>query len=231
MSLALGESGEHYFRARGKRVRVGVCDYGVGNLRSVERALLRAGADVIISADPGALEASDGLVLPGVGAFVAAAEQLRRHAMDRFTVEFAASGRPLLGVCLGFQLLFDHSDEGSGGTGLGLIPGRVTVVDARGLKLPQIGWNQIRQLRTTALLDGVADGAYVYFVHSYGAVPDHADDVVAVTEYGSTLVAAVQRDSVMGTQFHPEKSGTAGLQLYANFVALCGAGRTSAVAG
>ena len=211
--------------------RVGVCDYGVGNLHSVERALQRAGAQPVISDDPAELEACDGLVLPGVGAFVAAAEQLRRTGMDRFAIGFAASGRPLLGVCLGYQLLFDHSDEGAGGDGLGLIGGQVTRVDASGLKLPQIGWNEIRCVRESALLDGVSDGAYVYFVHSFGALPADDADVVAVTDYGSTMVAAVQRGTVMGTQFHPEKSGATGLRLYANFVALCRAPRVSAVAG
>lgn len=231
MSRALDSSAEYQVGPRDRRVHIGVCDYGVGNMRSVERALLRADADVVIGAEPGALEACDGLVLPGVGAFVAAADQLRRHGMDRFILDFAASGRPLLGVCLGFQLLFDHSDEGAGAAGLGLIPGRVTVVDSRGLKLPQIGWNQIRHVRRTAFLEGVDDGAYVYFVHSYGAVPDDSRDVAAETEYGSTLVAAVQRDSVMGTQFHPEKSGSTGLRLYANFVAMCASWRAAAVAG
>lgn len=210
--------------------RIGVCDYGVGNLHSVERALVRAGAEPVISGVPAELESCDGLVLPGVGAFVAAAEQLGRTGMDRFTLEFVRSGRPLLGVCLGYQLLFEHSDEGAGADGLGLIAGQVTRVDARGLKLPQIGWNQIRRVRDTPLLDGVPDGTYVYFVHSYGATPDDEADAVAVTDYGATMVAAVQRGGVMGTQFHPEKSGAAGLRLYLNFVALCAASRASAVA-
>ncbi|HEX6538083.1 MAG TPA: imidazole glycerol phosphate synthase subunit HisH [Candidatus Dormibacteraeota bacterium] len=210
--------------------RIGVCDYGVGNLHSVERALVRAGAEPVISGVPAELESCDGLVLPGVGAFVAAAEQLRRTGMDRFTLELVRSGRPLLGVCLGYQLLFEHSDEGAGADGLGLIAGQVTRVDARGLKLPQIGWNQIRRVRDTPLLDGVPDGTYVYFVHSYGATPDDEADAVAVTDYGATMVAAVQRGGVMGTQFHPEKSGAAGLRLYFNFVALCAASRASAVA-
>ena len=211
-------------------VRIGVCDYGVGNLRSVERALLGAGAEPVISDDPAALAACDGLVLPGVGAFVAAAEQLRRRGMDRCALGFAGSGRPLLGVCLGHQLLFDDSDEGAGAAGLGLIPGRVTRIEAPGLKIPQIGWNRIRRERESALLDGVPDGSYMYFVHSYAGTPASADDTVAVTEYGSTIAAVVQRGNVMGTQFHPEKSGACGLRIYANFVALCTARSTSAVA-
>ena len=210
--------------------RVGVCDYGVGNLRSVERALLRAGAQPVISDDPGALASCDGLVLPGVGAFVAAAEQLRSRGMDRCALDFAESGRPLLGVCLGHQLLFDDSDEGAGARGLGLIPGRVTRIEAPGLKIPQIGWNDIRRVHDTALLDGVPDGSFMYFVHSYAGTPADADDTMAVTEYGSTIAAVVQRGSVMGTQFHPEKSGACGLRIYANFVALCTAGSATAVA-
>lgn len=211
-------------------IRVGVCDYGVGNLRSVERALLRAGAQPLISEDPDALAACDGLVLPGVGAFVAAAEQLRRRGMDRCALAFAESGRPLLGVCLGHQLLFDGSDEGAGARGLGLIRGRVTRIAAPGLKIPQIGWNQVRRVRETSLLDGVPDGSYMYFVHSYAGTPAADDDTVAVTEYGSTIAAVVQHGSVMGTQFHPEKSGACGLRIYENFVALCTAGNASAVA-
>lgn len=212
-------------------VRVGVCDYGVGNLRSVERALLRAGAQPLISDDAEALAACDGLVLPGVGAFVAAAEQLRSRGMDRCALAFAESGRPLLGVCLGHQLLFDDSDEGAGARGLGVIPGRVTRIEAPGLKIPQIGWNQIRRTHESALLDGVPDGSYMYFVHSYAGTPADDADTVAVTDYGSTIAAVVQRGSVMGTQFHPEKSGACGLRIYENFVALCTAGSASAVAG
>lgn len=213
------------------RLRIGVCDYGVGNLRSVERALMRAEAEPVISDDPAVLVSCDGLVLPGVGAFVAAAEQLRRRGLDRCALDVAASGRPLLGVCLGYQLLFEHSDEGSGADGLGLIPGAVTRIEAPGLKVPQIGWNRLHMLRDTPLLEGIAECAYVYFVHSYGASPADAADTVATTEYGSTLAAVVQRGNVMGTQFHPEKSGATGLRLYGNFVALCASQRTPAAAG
>jgi len=211
-------------------VRIGVCDYGVGNLRSVERAVLRAGAQPLIAGDAEVLAACDGLVLPGVGAFVAAAEQLRSRGLDRVALEYAQSGRPLLGVCLGHQLLFDASDEGAGARGLGLIPGRVTRIGAPRLKIPQIGWNQIRRERESRLLDGVPDGTYMYFVHSYAGTPADVADTVAVTEYGSTIAAVVQHGSVMGTQFHPEKSGACGLRIYENFVALCTARSTSAVA-
>lgn len=216
---------------RETRARVGVCDYGVGNLRSVERALQRAGAEPVISDDAHVLASCDGLVLPGVGAFTAAAEQLHRRGMDRCALDIAAAGRPLLGVCLGHQLLFEASDEGKGGAGLGLIPGTVTRIDAPGLKVPHIGWNRLSVGRPIPLLDGVSDGSYVYFVHSYAGTPADDADIVATTEYGVTLAAVVQHANVMGTQFHPEKSGVSGLRLYANFVALCAAQRAPAVAG
>jgi glutamine amidotransferase len=203
--------------------RVGVCDYGVGNLRSVERALFVAGADPVISGDPTAILACDGVILPGVGAFSVAAAALRDTGLGDAVREMARRERPVLGVCLGHQLLFESSDEGHGGDGLALLRGRVVKLSSsRGLKVPHMGWNTIATMRTSSLLDGVASGSYMYFVHSYAAVPDPAD-TVAVTEYGEVLAAAVERGAVMGTQFHPEKSGASGLRVYANFVSLCAA--------
>ncbi len=203
--------------------RVGVCDYGVGNLRSVERALQVAGAEPVISADPGTILACDGVVLPGVGAFSVAARALSDTGLGHAVRELARRDRPVLGVCLGHQLLFDGSDEGHGGEGLALLRGHVVELSpSGGLKVPHMGWNTITTLRESALLDGVASGAYMYFVHSYAAVSEPGD-TVAVTAYGDDLVAAVERGSVMGTQFHPEKSGAAGLRVYANFVSMCAA--------
>lgn len=204
-------------------VRVGVCDYGVGNLRSVERALAVAGAATVLSEDPALLAECDGLVLPGVGAFAVATDALADRGMDAMVVEMAQRGRPILGVCLGFQLLFDESDEGEGGAGLGILPGRVRRIEGSRGKVPQIGWNRLAATRPSLLLEGIADGEFVYFVHSYAALADQRSDVIATTDYGGELVAAVERDNVYGTQFHPEKSGTAGLRLYANFVTLCAA--------
>jgi glutamine amidotransferase len=202
--------------------RVGVCDYGVGNLRSVERALRVAGADPVISGDPNTIVACDGVVLPGVGAFSVAAAALWETGLGPAVRELARRERPVLGVCLGHQLLFEGSDEGSG-EGLGLLCGRVVELSrVDGLKVPHMGWNTIAMVRPSTLLEGIASGAYMYFVHSYAAVPDR-DDTVAITTYGNTLAAAVERGTVMGTQFHPEKSGPPGVQVYANFVTLCAA--------
>jgi len=201
--------------------RVGVCDYGVGNLRSVERALRVSGAEPVISSDPAAIIDCDGVVLPGVGAFSVAARALQDTGLGEAVRELARRERPVLGVCLGHQLLFEGSDEGHGGEGLALLRGHVMRLPAeRGLKVPHMGWNTITTVRASSLLEGIASGAHMYFVHSYAAVPDPAD-TVAVTEYGDELAAAVERGAVMGTQFHPEKSGAWGLRVYANFVALC----------
>jgi imidazole glycerol-phosphate synthase subunit HisH len=202
--------------------RVGVCDYGVGNLRSVERALVNAGVTVSVSADPAEIAGCDGVILPGVGAFGAASAVLRDRGLDGAVLDVAARGLPVLGVCLGYQLLFEHSDEGDGGQGLGLLAGEVTRLRVAGHKVPHMGWNRIRRVRDSDLLTGVEDGAYVYFVHSYAAHPD-VNDTVAVTDYGGEIAAAAQRGNVMGTQFHPEKSGSIGLQVYAGFVRLCAA--------
>jgi glutamine amidotransferase len=200
--------------------RIAIVDYGVGNLRSVERALARAGAEAVITPDARAVAASDGVVLPGVGAFGPAAALLLGSGLGDAVREAAGRGRPVLGVCLGFQLLFDASEEGEGGVGLGLLPGRVRRIAAGSLKVPHMGWNQLRIRRPAALTAGVADGAWCYFVHSYAADADPRD-VVATVDYGGEIVAVCERGAVTGTQFHPEKSGPAGLRIYANLVAAC----------
>ena len=203
--------------------RVGVCDYGVGNLRSVERALRVAGAEPVISGDPKVIVACDGVVLPGVGAFSVAARALSDTGLGTAVLDLAQAERPVLGICLGHQLLFEGSDEGQGGEGLALLRGRVVKLELNGgLKVPHMGWNTITKVRESTLLAGIASDSFMYFVHSYVAVP-HPDDVLATTEYGAELAVAVQRTNVMGTQFHPEKSGASGLRVYANFVSLCAA--------
>ena len=171
------------------------------------------------------------MVLPGVGAFAPAAALLLGSGLGDAVREAAERGRPVLGVCLGFQLLFEASEEGEGGDGLGLLPGRVRrITAAPPLKVPHMGWNRLRMHRSSALTAGVAEGAWCYFVHSYAAGADPRD-VVATVEYGGEIVAVCERGTVTGTQFHPEKSGAAGLRIYANLVGACaGAPRPAAAA-
>ena len=203
-------------------VRIAVVDYGVGNLRSVERALARAGAQVVITPDPREVESCDGVVLPGVGAFAPAARLLRSTGLGEAVAGAAHRGRPVLGVCLGYQLLFEESEEGEGGIGLGLIPGPVVRIRPGSLKVPHMGWNRLRILRDDLLLEAVAEGSWCYFVHSFApaARPEHT---VATCEYGGELAAVCRSGTVAGTQFHPEKSGPTGLRIYANLVAACAA--------
>jgi glutamine amidotransferase len=196
---------------------IAIVDYGVGNLRSVERALLHVGAEPQLTADPDDLARADGMVLPGVGAFAPALEKLSEGGLGRWVVELAGKGKPVLGVCLGYQLLFEESTEHGRHQGLGLLPGRVVEV-AGTERLPVIGWCRLEQTEQSPLWKGIAGGAYFYFVHSY--TPDAPRHAIAISEHSPAAAAA--RRNVMGTQFHPEKSGPDGLQVYANFVALCG---------
>jgi len=198
---------------------IAIVDYGVGNLRSVERALLQAGASPRLTSDLDDLERANGLVLPGVGAFGPALRKLEQGNLGRWIVELAKKGKPLLGVCLGYQLLFEESEERGRHEGLGLLSGRVVQVSGSP-RLPVIGWCRVRQTEWSPLWNGVADGSYFYFVHSY--TPDASASALATTEHSPA--AAAGRLNVMGTQFHPEKSGQTGLRIYANFLELCGAG-------
>ena len=203
-----------------------VVDYGLGNLRSATRGLERAGADVTISADPADLHETDGIVMPGVGAFREGVENAGPIRKD--LVAAAEAGTPLFGICLGMQMLLTESEEaeraGQGDVeGLGLIPGR-NVRFREDRKVPHMGWNSLDITRDHPLVDGV-DGEYAYFVHSYYAKPDAASAVVATTDYGVTFpsVVANEAGNVFGTQFHPEKSGETGLQILRNFVDICAA--------
>jgi len=198
---------------------IAIVDYGVGNLRSVERALQQVGASPRLTSDKDDLARANGLVLPGVGAFAAALRNLERGNLGRWIVELARKGRPLLGVCLGYQLLFEESEEHGRHEGLGLLHGRV--VPVRGAeRVPVIGWCRLRQTEWSPLWTGVADGSYFYFLHSY--TPAGSRDALAATEHSPA--AAAGRLHVMGTQFHPEKSGADGLRVYANFLDFCGGG-------
>jgi glutamine amidotransferase len=203
--------------------RVAVVDYGVGNLRSVRRGLEAAGATVEVTAERSAIESAAGVVLPGVGAFAPARRALADSGLDEVLVAVAAAGTPILGVCLGYQLLFESSYEDGRTEGLGLLPGpvrRLVVTPER--KVPHMGWNRVRQARPDVLFNGVPDRAYFYFVHSYYPELKAGAEVLGTADYGRTLTVVARRGSVAGTQFHPEKSGPAGLRLYANFVRSCG---------
>jgi glutamine amidotransferase len=195
---------------------IAIVDYGVGNVRSVERALAHAGAYPQLIADPDALDDADGIVLPGVGAFGPALEKLTDAGLGKRVVELARRGTPILGVCLGYQLLFDESMENGRHQGLGLLPGTVRQVDNSEL-LPVIGWCRVTQTDHTPLWEGIPDGSYMYFVHSY--TPDSTKYSVGSSDHSPAAASA--RRNVMGTQFHPEKSGADGLRLYENFVKVC----------
>jgi glutamine amidotransferase len=202
--------------------RIGVVDYGMGNRRSAEKALEHVGARVEVSGDPQRLRAMDGLVLPGVGAFPAAMTAIRAAGLDEFLQERVAAGVPLLGLCLGMQLLFERSEEHDGAEGLGLLAGTVRRLNVPGLKLPHIGWSELRWLRATPLSEGLPDPAYLYHVHSFAPWPADEEVVLATADYGEPFPAIVGRGNVFGTQSHPEKSSTHGLALLGNFTRLCG---------
>ena len=194
---------------------VAVLDYGIGNLRSAQKALQKVGADARLTADRGLIADAAGVVLPGVGAFGACMEAVRRAGLETPALDAVDSGRPFLGVCIGMQLLYEASDESPGIPGLGVLPGGVRLLPDD-VKRPQMQWNTLSIRRPSKLLDGLPDPAWLYFVHSYAA--DDTDDVVATADYGTDVVAAVERGNVAATQFHPEKSGTHGLQLLRSWV-------------
>jgi glutamine amidotransferase len=196
-----------------------IVDYGMGNLRSVEKAIEHVGGSVERTSDPDRVGASTALILPGVGAFPEAMRRIRELGLEPAIRERVESGIPLLGICLGMQLLFDGSDEHGGSTGLGFLAGTVAVLEAPGLKLPHIGWSPLRLERTSPLTDGIAEGEPVYFVHSHAprALPEQ---LIASAEHGARFAAIVGTERVLGTQFHPEKSSAAGLRILRNFLAI-----------
>jgi glutamine amidotransferase len=199
---------------------VAVLDYGIGNLRSAQKALQRQGADARLTADVEEIRRADGVVLPGVGAFGRCMEALREARLDGVALEASASGRPFLGICIGMQMLYEASEESPGVKGLGIMPGVVRLLP-EGVKRPQMQWNRLDIPCPHPLFEGLPERPWMYFVHSYAPYdPDHA---VATCDYGGPVVAAAARDNVWATQFHPEKSGDNGLALLSNFLRACSA--------
>ena len=196
-----------------------IIDYGMGNLRSVQKAIAAVGSGAIISSDPDEVRRASKVVLPGVGAFADAMAELQRTGLGEAFCEAVREGKPCLGVCLGLQLLFDVSYEDGEHKGLGLIPGRVKRFDARpGLKIPHMGWNTLRVLRPIPLLAGLGGNLSVYFVHSYHAVAEKREHVAAEADYPDPFPAIIWNENLTACQFHPEKCQTIGLAMYANFV-------------
>jgi glutamine amidotransferase len=194
---------------------VAVLDYGIGNLRSAQKALQHVGADARLTSDPALVGEAAGVVLPGVGNFGRCMEALERSGLDELAIECACSGRPFLGVCVGMQMLYQGSEETPAVPGLGVLPGVVRLLPA-GVKRPQMQWNVLDRWRESGLLAGVPEPTWVYFVHSYAA--DSDEQAVATCDYGGPVVAAVEAGPLWATQFHPEKSGATGMRILANFV-------------
>ncbi|MFX3632472.1 MAG: imidazole glycerol phosphate synthase subunit HisH [Candidatus Pristimantibacillus sp.] len=200
---------------------IAIIDYGMGNLHSVSKAVERLGYEAVVTADPQVIATAEGAILPGVGAFGDAMENLRDTGMDEVTKAYAASGKPLLGICLGMQLLFSESEEHGLNEGLSLLPGKVIRFQGD-YKIPHMGWNRLSfEQQESPLFKGLEAG-HVYFVHSFHVKPESASDLLATTDYYQQVTAIVGRNNVYGMQFHPEKSGELGMQLLGNFLALTG---------
>jgi len=200
---------------------IAIVDYGMGNLRSVQKGFERVGFEAVVTGDPKMVRDAHAVVLPGVGAFGAAMERLKKSGLLEEIVRAIKTGKPYLGICLGLQLLFTESEEGGRYEGMDLIKGKV--VRFKGdLKVPHMGWNRIRIVKPNPLLEGIPDGAYFYFLHSYYVVPEDFSVVAATTEYGVEFASMVWRDNLFATQFHPEKSQKLGLRMLENFGKLAG---------
>ena len=198
---------------------IAVLDYGIGNLRSAQKALERTGAEAVLVSEPAAAKGAAGVVLPGVGAFGRCMEALRDSGLDRVALAAIDDGTPFLGICVGMQMLYEASDESPGVAGLGVLAGTIALLPD-GVKRPQMQWNVLLPSREgSGLLDGLGPSPWVYFVHSYA--PPAGPDVVATCEYGGSVVAAVERGPLWATQFHPEKSGSVGARVLANFAKAC----------
>jgi imidazole glycerol-phosphate synthase subunit HisH len=200
---------------------IAIIDYGMGNLRSVQKGFEKIGHQAIVTSDPAKVAAADKVVLPGVGAFEDAIAELRRLKLDRPVLDAIDSGKPFLGICLGLQLLFDVSYENGRHEGLGVLPGEVVRFDLpKGYTVPHMGWNQLAIRRPAPILSGIAEGTYVYFVHSYYVVPKDPQVIAVETDYGGAFCSMIWRDNVFATQFHPEKSQAEGLRILKNFAEL-----------
>ena len=201
--------------------RIAILDYGMGNLRSVEKALERAGADAEITSDRARAEAADGVILPGVGAFPRAMQRVREIGLDELVAGRIEAGVPVLGICLGMQLLFESSVENEGGSGLAVLDGVVAPLEANGYKVPHIGWSPVRWEHQSELTAGLGEETPFYFVHSFAPRPATEGDVLGTAAYGERFACAVERPPLYGVQFHPEKSSSAGLGLLRNFISIC----------
>ena len=208
---------------------ISIIDYDAGNIKSVEKAIQFLGEDVRITRDKNEILEADRVIMPGVGAFGLAMEKLRSYGLEDVIHQYVSTGKPFLGICLGRQLLFDESEESPGVKGLGLIKGKITKIPTEykadngnimTQKVPQIGWNSIEINPSSRLFNGITDGSYVYFVHSYYLTADNPDEVAAKTYYGTEIHAAVEKDNIFATQFHPEKSSDVGLKILKNFISL-----------
>jgi imidazole glycerol-phosphate synthase subunit HisH len=201
--------------------RIAILDYGMGNLRSVEKALERVGAGAEITSERARAEAADGVILPGVGAFPRAMERVRDLGLDELVAGRIEAGVPVLGICLGLQLLFESSVENEGGTGLALLDGVVAPLEANGYKVPHIGWSPVHWEHESPLTDGLGEETPFYFVHSFAPRAAADGDVLGTAAYGERFTCAIERPPLYGVQFHPEKSSAAGLRLLRNFISIC----------
>lgn len=204
---------------------ISILDYGMGNLRSVNKAFDSMGFSSVVTADKNIIIESEGLVLPGVGAFGDCVKNLRKADLIDVILDYISIGKPFLGICLGLQVLFEESEESPDQKGLGLIKGKVVRFNFskdQGLKVPHMGWNQINIARESTLLNGIPQNSWFYFVHSYYPIPQEDGVVAITTNYGSEFTAAIQKDNIFACQFHPEKSSDQGLRLLKNFAHICG---------
>lgn len=197
---------------------IAIIDYDAGNIKSVEKALEFLGNDYVLTKDPETILSADKAILPGVGCFKDAMDNIRNYGLETVIKDFISSGKPFLGICLGLQLLFEASEESPGVEGLSILKGKCTKIPDTELKVPQIGWNSLSFPKESKLFKGIKEGTYVYFVHSYYLTAENHEDVAATCEYGVTIHAAVEHDNVYACQFHPEKSSGAGLAILKNFV-------------